>query len=65
MKYRKAIWILNKGLMSKIQTKPLSNKIEQERKIAEDAAKEQAIKIDTEKKAKANAEAKKTTAKEA
>ncbi|HWI49951.1 MAG TPA: hypothetical protein VNU45_17190 [Rummeliibacillus sp.] len=39
--------------------------MEQERKIAEDAAKEQAIKFDTEKKAKANAETKKASAKKA
>ncbi len=39
--------------------------MEQERKIAEDAAKEQAIKFDTEKKAKANVEAKKTSSKKA
>ncbi|MGX9136524.1 hypothetical protein ACWV26_19665 [Rummeliibacillus sp. JY-2-4R] len=49
----------------KFHTKTLPNKLEQERKIAEDAAKEQAIKIDTEKKAKANAEAKKDTVKKA
>ncbi|WP_170061521.1 hypothetical protein [Rummeliibacillus pycnus] len=39
--------------------------MEQERKIAEDAAKEQAIKIDTEKKAKTIASRKKEPAKKA